>query len=96
MFVEEDLEATAMMVGGSGEPIILDRLQAQLHALASDPDTFLQDPHPSDQSQEEWTQWLADMDLDRWVVNHSWVEKVVACTITMFHSNGCFFNYLFL
>jgi len=65
MFVEEDLEATAMMVGGSGEPIILDRLQAQLHALASDPDTFLKDPHPSDQSQEEWTQWLADMDLDR-------------------------------
>ena len=65
MFVEEDLEATAMLVGGTGEPIILDRLQAQLHALASDPDTFLADPHPSDQSQEEWTQWLADLDLDR-------------------------------
>lgn len=65
MFVEEDLEATALLVGGTGEPIILDRLQAQLHALASDPETFLQDPHPSDQTPEEWTQWLADLDLDR-------------------------------
>ena len=27
MFVEEDLEATAVMVGGGHEPIILDRLQ---------------------------------------------------------------------
>jgi hypothetical protein len=65
MFTEEDLEATPIMVGGSGEPIILDRLQAQLHALASDPDSFLKDPDPSDTTPEEWTVWLADLDLDR-------------------------------
>jgi len=65
MFTEEDLEATAMLVGGSGEPIILDRLQAQLHALAADAETFTQDPHPSDMTQEEWVAWLAELDLDR-------------------------------
>ncbi len=65
MFTEEDLEATAMLVGGSGEPIILDRLQAQLHALAADSETFTQDPHPSDMTQEEWVAWLAELDLDR-------------------------------
>ncbi len=28
--------------------MLLDRLQAQLYALASDPDTFLKDPDPAD------------------------------------------------
>ena len=65
MFVENDLEATPVMVGNDHEPIILDRLQAQLHALASDTDTFTSDPHPSDCPSEEWTAWLAGLDLDK-------------------------------
>ena len=65
MFVEDDLEATPVMVGNDHEPIILDRLQAQLHALASDQDTFTSDPHPSDCPSEEWTAWLAGLDLDK-------------------------------
>merc|ERR1719336_1523320 len=65
MFTEDDLEATPVMVGNNHEPIILDRLQAQLHALSSDQDTYIQDPHPSDCPSEEWTSWLADLDLDR-------------------------------
>jgi len=65
MFVEEDLEATAVMVGGGHEPIILDRLQAQLHALASHQETYSEDPHPEDCPSEEWAAWLADLDLDR-------------------------------
>ena len=54
-----------VLVGNNHEPIILDRLQAQLHALSSDQDTYIQDPHPSDCPSEEWTSWLADLDLDR-------------------------------
>jgi len=65
MFVEEDLEATPVMVGGNHEPIILDRLQAQLHALASDTETYTGDPDPSDCGAEEWTAYLGDLDLDR-------------------------------
>jgi len=65
MFTEEDLESTAVMVGNNHEPIILDRLQAQLHALSSDQETFTQDPHPSDCPSEEWTTWLAGLDLDK-------------------------------
>ena len=44
MFTEEDLESEAIMVGHDKNPVLLDRLQAQLHALASDPETFLKDP----------------------------------------------------
>ena len=65
MFTEEDLEATPVMVGGDHEPIILDRLQAQLHALASDTETYTGDPDPADCGAEEWTAWLGDLDLDR-------------------------------
>merc|ERR1712241_88939 len=65
MFTEEDLAATAVMVGNNHEPIILDRLQAQLHALSSDQETFTQDPDPSDCPSEEWTTWLAGLDLDK-------------------------------
>jgi len=65
MFVEEDLEATPVMVGGNHEPIILDRLQAQLHALASDTDTYTGDPDLSDCGAEEWTAYLGDLDLDK-------------------------------
>ena len=65
MFVEEDLEATAVMVGGGHEPIILDRLQAQLHALSSDQETYEKDPLPGDCLAEEWTAWLGQLDLDK-------------------------------
>ena len=44
MFTEDDLESEAIMVGDDNNPVLLDRLQAQLHALASDPETFLKDP----------------------------------------------------
>jgi len=64
MFTEEDLEATPVLVGSNSEPIILDRLQAQLHALASDPSTYSKDPHPQDCVAEEWTSYLASLDLD--------------------------------
>ena len=50
MFTEEDLEAEALLVkDGDQEPVIMNRLQAQLYALASDPATFLSDPDPDDQ-----------------------------------------------
>ncbi len=49
MFSEEDLPSEAMLVGRDKTPLLLDRLQAQLHALASDPDTFLRDPDPADE-----------------------------------------------
>jgi len=65
MFTEEDLAATPVLVGSSHEPIILDRLQAQLHALASDQETYTSDPDSRDTTPEEWTAWLAEMDLDR-------------------------------
>ena len=49
MFTEEDLEAEALLVkDGDQEPVIMNRLQAQLYALASDPATFLSDPDPDD------------------------------------------------
>jgi len=65
MFVEDDVEATPVMVGNDHEPIILDRLQAQLHALSSDQETFTSDPDPGDCSSEEWSSWLASLDLDK-------------------------------
>ncbi len=59
MFTEEDLPSEAMVVGKDSSPVLLDRLQAQLFALASDPDTFLRDPDPADRDKsgvafEEW------------------------------------------
>ena len=65
MFTEEDLEATPVLVGTSHEPIILDRLQAQLHALASDSHTYSSDPDTCDILAEDWVGWLAELDLDR-------------------------------
>merc|ERR1719339_257649 len=65
MFTEDDLEATPVLVGTSHEPIILDRLQAQLHALASDVSTYSTDPDPGDSLAEDWVGWLAELDLDR-------------------------------
>ena len=65
MFTEEDLQATPVLVGNSHEPIILDRLQAQLHALASDQTTYTCDPDPGDSLAEDWIGWLAELDLDR-------------------------------
>merc|ERR1712223_2099962 len=64
MFVEEDLEATPVLVGSNSEPIILDRLQAQLHALSSDPITYTKDPDPQDSLAEDWTSYLATVELD--------------------------------
>jgi len=63
MLFEE--EETPVLVGSNSEPIILDRLQAQLHALASDSFTYTQDPDRTDCSSEEWTAYLADLDLDK-------------------------------
>jgi len=65
MFTEEDLEGTPVLVGNSYEPIILDRLQAQLHALASDQSTYTCDPDPGDSLSEDWVGWLAELDLDK-------------------------------
>ena len=65
MFTEDDLEATPVLVGTSHEPIILDRLQAQLHALASDQGTYTTDPDPGDSLAEDWVSWLAELELDR-------------------------------
>lgn len=59
MFVQDDLEAEAILVRGDN-PVLLDRLQAQLHALASDPNTFESDPDPKDKSQ--WDEWTCDLD----------------------------------
>jgi len=61
MFTEEDLEAEALLVQGQQqEPVILNRLQAQLYALATDPDTFLTEPHPDDA--DEFTAWKPELD----------------------------------
>ena len=38
--------------------------QAQLHALAGCEETYTVDPDPTDCSAEEWTTWLADLNLD--------------------------------
>jgi len=65
MFTEDDLEATPVLVGTSHEPIILDRLQAQLHALGSDQATYTTDPDSGDSLAEDWVGWLAELDLDR-------------------------------
>ena len=61
MFTEEDLEAEALLVQGQQqEPVILNRLQAQLYALATDPDTFLTENHPDDA--DEFNAWKCDLD----------------------------------
>ena len=46
--------------GQQQEPVILNRLQAQLYALATDPDTFLTEPHPDDA--DEFTAWKPELD----------------------------------
>jgi len=65
MFTEDDLPSDSVLVGADSEPIILDRLQAQLHALATDPTTYTQEPDPKDGLAEDWTVWLANLDLDK-------------------------------
>lgn len=60
MFTEEDLESEAIMIGDDKNPVLLDRLQAQLHALASDPETFLKDPDSRDNV--DWETWSCDLD----------------------------------
>lgn len=41
------------------------RLQAQLHALATDSATYLEDPQEADGLDEEWTAFLGQLELDR-------------------------------
>lgn len=60
MFKEEDLESEALLVQGEQEPVILNRLQAQLYALGSDPETFLSEPHDDDKA--EYDAWQCDLD----------------------------------
>ena len=46
-------------------PVLLDRLQAQLFALASDPDTFAKDPDPADRERAggvDFAEWPCDLD----------------------------------
>lgn len=82
MFVEEDVQSTPLLVGANSEPIILDRLQAQLHALSSDGETYTKDPDLADCSAEEWTAYLGAVDLDKrqgeisdLMINNSSVRK---------------------
>ena len=50
-----------LVQGQQQEPVILNPLrQAQLYALATDPDTFLTEPHPDDA--EEFTVWNPELD----------------------------------
>jgi len=61
MFTEDDLPSDSVLVGPDSEPIILDRLQAQLHALANDLATYTTEPADS----EQFTTWLTGLDLDK-------------------------------
>merc|ERR1712203_1274936 len=75
MFTEEDLEAEALLVQGTHqEPVILNRLQAQLYALATDPDTFLTDPHPDDS--EEFESWKCELDKRQGEISELMVNNV--------------------
>ena len=79
MFTEEDIEAEALLVQGQQqEPVILNQLQAQLYALATDPDTFLTGAHPDDA--EEFTAWKAELDkrqgeISELMVNNANIRK---------------------
>ncbi len=73
MFTEEDLESEAMLVGDDKNPVLLDRLQAQLHALASDPDTFLKDPDARDNT--DWESWKCDLDKRQGEISDLMVNK---------------------
>jgi len=74
MFTEEDLEAEALLVQGAQEPVILNRLQAQLYALATDPDTFLTDPHPDDSV--EFESWKCELDKRQGEISELMVNNV--------------------
>lgn len=75
MFTEEDLEAEALLVQGQQqEPVILNRLQAQLYALATDPDTFLTDPHADDS--EEFESWKCELDKRQGEISDLMVNNV--------------------
>ncbi len=59
MFTEDDyLASQAVLVGKDGQPVALDRLQAQLYALASDPSTYLEDAAAEDKDPE----WKCDLE----------------------------------
>jgi len=75
MFTEEDLEAEALLVQGTQqEPVILNRLQAQLYALATDPETFLTDPHPDDSV--EFESWKCELDKRQGEISDLMVNNV--------------------
>lgn len=78
MFDEEDLESEALLVQSEdgGAPIVLDRLQAQLLALASDPDTFLQDPDPLDDLANDWNSWSCDLEKRQGEISDLMVNSI--------------------
>lgn len=81
MFDEEDLDSEALLVqGDDGSSVPLDRLQAQLLALSSDPDTFLQDPDPQDGLANDWDNFVCDLEkrqgeISDLMVNNPHVRK---------------------
>ena len=62
------------IVQGAQEPVILNRLQAQLYALATDPDTFLTDPHPDDSV--EFESWKCELDKRQGEISELMVNNV--------------------
>jgi len=77
MFLQEDTEAEALLVRDQG-PVLLDRLQAQLYSLASDPQTFLTDPHPDEA--ERWASWKCELEkrqgeIEDLMINNAYVRQ---------------------
>ena len=63
---------------GDQEPVIMNRLQAQLYALATDPETFLTEPHAEES--EKFANWKCDLDkrqgeISDLMVNNSHIRK---------------------
>jgi len=56
---DDDTEAYVMQ---DGQPVLLDRLQAELYRLAGDPQTYLSEPVPAELMRYEV--WSADLDLE--------------------------------
>ena len=54
--------------------MILNRLQAQLYALATDPETFLTDPHPDDSV--EFESWKCELDKRQGEISDLMVNNV--------------------
>ena len=63
-----------LLSGKQQEPVILNRLQAQLYALATDPETFLTDPHPDDSV--EFESWKCELDKRQGEISDLMVNNV--------------------